>query len=217
MLNPVPQHLNSLNLIEISQALVNVEHFIFFGTLLGITRDGDIIPNDDDIDIYVDINLKKELIQALTEYGFNVDERIYPNQSNDFLQLQVQRENISTFIDFYLFDKSHANFIVDRWNFSGDTDNHYNAMHVPKSLIFPLKKYTYKNNEISIPAYPEELCIFLYGKSWRTPLKKGKQHFTLILKNRPVVVEGFFGKLFFLIIKVYQRIKSRLYRFLHAS
>lgn len=216
MLTPVPQHLNSLNLIEISKALVNVEHFIFFGTLLGIARDGDIIPNDDDIDIYVDINLKKELIQALTEYGFNIDDKKHPNLTNYFLQLQIERENIFTYVDFYFFDQSHSNFIVDKWNFSGDIDNYYNAMNIPKNLIFPLKKYIYKNNEISIPAYPEELCSFLYGKSWRTPLKKGKQYFTLILKNRPVIVKGFSGKLIFLITKTYQRMQSKLYRFFNS-
>lgn len=216
MQKPVPQELNSLNLLEISRALYKIEHFIFFGTLLGIVRDGDIIPNDDDIDIYVDINLKKELINALTENGFNVDERTYPNLSNYFLQLQIKRENILTYVDFYFFDQSHPNFIVDKWNFYGDIDNHYNAIHVPKNLIFPLKKYIYKNNEISIPAYPEQLCGFLYGKGWKIPLKKGEQYFTLIIKNRPVIVEGFFGKLFFLITKAYQRMKSRLYRFFNS-
>tara|TARA_Y100000389_G_scaffold185854_1_gene205642 strand:+ start:2718 stop:3371 length:654 start_codon:yes stop_codon:yes gene_type:complete len=217
MLHPVPQHLNSLNLVEISQALANVEHFIFFGTLLGIARDGDIILNDDDIDIYVDINLKKDLIQALTEYGFNVDDKIWPNLSNYFLQLQIERENILTYVDFYFFEQPHPNFIIDKWNFSGDIDNPYNAMHVPKNLIFPLKKYIYKNNEISIPAYPEQLCSFLYGRGWKIPLKKGKQYFTLIIKNRPVIVKGFFGKLLFLITKPYQRMKGRLYRFFNFS
>ena len=30
-----------------------IEHFIFFGTLLGIVRDGQPIDGDDDIDFYV--------------------------------------------------------------------------------------------------------------------------------------------------------------------
>ena len=30
-----------------------IEHFIFFGTLLGLTRDGMPIKGDDDIDFYV--------------------------------------------------------------------------------------------------------------------------------------------------------------------
>jgi len=216
MLNPVPQHLNSLNLVEISLALANVEHFIFFGTLLGIARDGDIIPNDDDIDIYVDINSKKDLIHALTEHGFNVDVKTYPNLSDYFLQLQIERENILTYVDFYFFEQSDPNFIVDKWNFSGDFDNHYSEMHVPKNLIFPLKKYIYKNHEISIPAHPEQLCIFLYGKGWKIPLKKGKQYFTLIIKNRPVIAKGFSGKLIFLITKTYQRMQSKLYRFFNS-
>ena len=41
---------NENNLIYFSKLFINVEYFIFFGTLLGITRDKGLIDGDDDID-----------------------------------------------------------------------------------------------------------------------------------------------------------------------
>ena len=205
MFKPVPQHLNSQNLIEISAALSGIEHFIFFGTLLGIARDGDIIPNDDDIDIYVDMNFRLEAISALSKNGFNILEGDHPNNSNYFLQLIIERENILTYVDFYFFDSSDKNYIIDKWNFIGKINSSAHEMHVPKDLIFPIKSYDYMNNKISIPANMKELCLFLYGKKWSEPLKKGRQYSTVILNHKPKIYTGFFGRVFVSIIEWYRK------------
>ena len=210
MLKPIPQHLNSLNLIEISKALMKVEHFIFFGTLLGIVRDGDIIPNDDDIDLYVDIKYRSKLIKELSNAGFVVNENIYPNFSKYFLQLQIPREDLITYVDFYFFDSSQEKYISEKWNFSGRIDNFYNEMHIPKELIFPLKKFPYKDIQLSIPSKPNELCALLYGKEWRIPLDKNKHYTTAIINNKPVILKGYFGKLFLRFLNFFQLIKRKI-------
>ena len=46
---------NFLNLKFFSKIISKIEHFVFFGTLLGLVRDGNLIENDDDIDFYVNI------------------------------------------------------------------------------------------------------------------------------------------------------------------
>jgi phosphorylcholine metabolism protein LicD len=46
---------NRDNLITISKLLEDIDYFIFFGTLLGLTRGQDLIEGDDDIDIFVPI------------------------------------------------------------------------------------------------------------------------------------------------------------------
>ena len=205
MIEKVPQHLNSQNLIEISAALSGVEHFIFFGTLLGIARDGDIIPDDDDIDIYVDMNFRQEAIAALSKNGFNILEGDFPNISNHFLQLIIERENILTYVDFYFFDNSNENYISDKWNFTGKINRSAHEMHVPKDLIYPIKSYNYKNKKISIPANIGKLCIFLYGEKWSQPLQKGTQYSTVIINHKPKILTGWFGRIFCSIIELYRR------------
>jgi hypothetical protein len=189
---------------------MKVEHFIFFGTLLGIVRDGDIIPNDDDIDIYVDIKYRSKLIKELSNAGFFVNENIYPNFSNYFLQLQIPREDLITYVDFYFFDSSQAKYISEKWNFSGRIDNFYNEMHIPKELIFPLKKFLYKDIQLSIPSKPNEVCAFLYGNEWRIPLNKNKHYTTAIINNKPVILKGLLGKSFLKFLNFFQLIKKKL-------
>lgn len=200
MQKAVPKELNFLNLLEITKAISGIDHFIFFGTLLGIIRDDDIIPHDDDIDIYVDIDLKKDLILALEGKGFNVDETKYPNLTEFFLQLKIQRGSIQTYVDFYFYDSSDQNFIVEKWNFKGDVENNYENIHIPKNLIFPLQRYSFKKIELTIPAKPKEVCAFLYGNKWNIPLKKETQYFTAMILNRPFIFYGRIG--FFLVKKI---------------
>ena len=210
MLKPIPQELNSINLIEITKALNEVEHFIFFGTLLGIVRDGDIIPNDDDIDIYVDIKYRNKLIKELINAGFFVDEDTYPNLSEYFLQLQIPREDLITYVDFYFFDSSEDKYISEKWNFSGMIDSSYNEIHIPKELIFPLKKFFYQDIQLSIPSKPNEVCAFLYGNEWRIPLNKNKHYTTTVINNKPVILKGFFGKSFLKFLNLFRLIKKKL-------
>ena len=44
----------------ISKLLEKYSPFIFYGTLLGITRERSLIKNDDDVDILVDFKYKKK-------------------------------------------------------------------------------------------------------------------------------------------------------------
>ena len=44
---------NFSNLLFFTQLLDKIEHFVFFGTLLGLVRENNLIEGDDDIDLYV--------------------------------------------------------------------------------------------------------------------------------------------------------------------
>ncbi|MDA7714540.1 LicD family protein, partial [Candidatus Pelagibacter sp.] len=60
------QKQNLENLLEISHKIKNIEYFIFYGTLLGITRDNSIIKGDDDVDFMVSYNSKKLLLKKMS-------------------------------------------------------------------------------------------------------------------------------------------------------
>ena len=57
------QKQNFDNLLKVSYSIKNIEYFIFYGTLLGITRDDSIIKGDDDVDFMVSYNSKKILLK----------------------------------------------------------------------------------------------------------------------------------------------------------
>ena len=57
------QNLNFQNLIFISKIIKDIEHFIFYGSLLGIIRDQNIIKNDDDVDFLINHKFKKVVLK----------------------------------------------------------------------------------------------------------------------------------------------------------
>ena len=61
------QELNFQNLISVSPLLKNIEYFIFYGTLLGIIRENNIIKGDDDIDFLVNHKFKKTLLGSICD------------------------------------------------------------------------------------------------------------------------------------------------------
>ena len=64
---------NFLNLKFFSKIISKIEHFVFFGTLLGLVRDGNLIEGDDDIDFYVNIHVMSYgLLAYLTLIKFTI-------------------------------------------------------------------------------------------------------------------------------------------------
>ena len=57
---------NRANLVLVSKLLEDIDHFVFFGTLLGITRELDLIDGDDDIDILAPIEKRDVVIQKIS-------------------------------------------------------------------------------------------------------------------------------------------------------
>ena len=89
MFVPVSVEYNRANLNYIATFLRKnkIPYFIFFGTLLGITRDNDIIKNDDDVDIYINIKDRDKLFSVINETEFEIDYTSPQNQTKFFLQI----------------------------------------------------------------------------------------------------------------------------------
>ena len=199
---------NSLSQASMKQALVKfsielqknkIEHFIFFGTLLGLIRDGKPILGDDDVDFYVNKIHYNKIKDLLTSLVFKLDYSRSPNRTKHFIQVDSHLNNIQIRVDFYFYDSNtDENFLLEPWNFLGKPNDKNNILKVPKPLVFPLKVKSFEGTEVFIPQYSEIVCEFLYGKNWSIPAKKKNEYIITIIGGRPFITRNKFnfGKIF---------------------
>ena len=190
MESPVSKELNLRNLEVIEQALPTYwEHFIFYGTLLGYHREGDIIENDDDLDIMIERKHEKDLINLIINYTpFDIS-----IHREHIVQLSRVLDGVRTYVDIYFYDNIfEQDFIVDQWNTSctpistasGEVCRRGIPLKIPKDIIFPITNGLMKNIPLRIPNNPEECCRYVYGESFMTPSHKHSGGYFEILKPK---------------------------------
>ena len=189
---------NFSNLIFIEKIIHKLEHFVFFGTLLGLVRDKNLIKNDDDIDILVNFKDRDRLIKILKKNSIIVDFNLSVNKEKCFLQVKRTINNKNCIIDFYFYEVSPDNsYIIEKWNFHANPGKSSTHLRIPKIFTHPIKKIKIKSYKFSLPAQPEYLCEFLYGKYWRKKLKKDVDYEVIVFEGKPVLFslkKNFFGK-----------------------
>jgi len=180
----VDKKYNLKNLKDMSSHLEDIEYFIFFGTLLGYHRNNDIIEWDDDIDFYVNINHKNDIINILVTLNLDISiDHPY------FVQGTRVIDNIRTYVDFYFYENSpDKDYILERWNFHGQSDNEVSHLHIPKNYIYPISEGKMGNIDFKVPNNIESCCKFLYGEKYNFPLKKGIDYVISCNNNKPVII-----------------------------
>ena len=196
MINPVPIQLNLNNLRDVFSRISDLEAFVFFGTLLGYQREGNIIVSDDDVDIYINARNYTNLLDALSESDFEVKtmpHKKWYHWSRTPLIVQAMRVQNGTesFVDFYLYNDEAFDYLEEKWNFQGKWRDVKTAIHIPKNLIFPLLEVKMQGINIRIPAKSQEVCAFLYGPGWQTPALKGEDYVMEIIDHVPKFCEKF--------------------------
>ena len=59
-----------------------------------------------------------------------------------------------------------------------------------------------------MPAEPEEVCSYLYGKNWKKPLKKRTEYYIAIFNNKPLTLYGFSGRVAYKLISLVNDFKN---------
>lgn len=190
MLQSVKRRYNRQNLVAACSALRSIAPFAFFGTLLGLTRDDDIIKGDDDVDLYIDARDRDTASALLRAVGFEIVEGVWPNNTPHFLQATRILGRTKTFVDIYCYEnRQESPWIIDRWNFIGRTDNPEHHLCVDKDLVFPLRSKRIFGTEVLIPRRPAKCCRYLYGPTWREKISKQNGGYSVvILDNRPHIL-----------------------------
>jgi len=181
------QQINKRNLLQVVAALdkEKINYCPAYGTMLGLSRDGDIIEGDDDIDFWVPAEEFDSAIAAMQSAGYCVYERWY--KTNIFTQFRGAIDGVQVLCDIYFYNNASDKFIADKWNFWGQHQLPEASLFLPKELMFPLQKITYEGVEISFPRYPENLCEYIYGKRYKEKMPKSKYKVTF-QDNIPVVI-----------------------------
>lgn len=206
----VSQEVNKENLAYFCSILDGIEYFVFFGTLLGLVRDKNLIEGDDDIDFYVPASERARLISRLADNGFSIDLKQPPNNTPFFLQVRRYIFNTEVLADFYLFERSGGEFLIDRWNYSGRSSQDNNALYVPSNLIYPIKKANFNGKCVNMPNKAVELCEFLYGSKWGERLQKGVAYRTIIWRNRPLILTGRFSLMKYKMLSLIKKLRRIL-------
>lgn len=189
---------NFTNLVFIDKIIHKLECFVFYGTLLGLVRDKNLIKNDDDIDILINLKDRDKLIEILKKNSVIVDFNLSVNKEKCFFQVKRTINNRNAIIDFYFYEVSPDNYyIIEKWNFHSDPGNLSKHLRIPKIFTHPIKRVKIKSHKFNLPAQPEYLCEFLYGKYWRKKLNKDSDYKVIVFDGKPVLFnlkKNIFGK-----------------------
>jgi phosphorylcholine metabolism protein LicD len=186
------------NLCYFINLIQDFEYFIFFGTLLGLTRENNIIDGDDDIDFYVNEKHRDNLIEILKSNSIEVNKTLHTNRDKSFLQVVRIHNNKAYLIDFYFYDgDTDEDYIIEKWNYQGMPHIPSKHLKIPKIFIYPLQNKTFNNFNINFPSKPKILCEFLYGPEWKKKINKDTEYTVKVINNKPVyfrIKKSFFGR-----------------------
>lgn len=166
---------------SVCRALDGVDYWIDYGTLLGVIRDGDVLPWDSDVDVTVPI-------EALDDAYHQLEQRLPARYS--VVRCAVGRpchtiheaiwspwwrfHQLTGLYRLLVTDsQSGLNCDVMRTVSPDPSTIHQNrslpSYKVERADIFPLQHWTLAGQHVNVPHRPETLLERIYGEDWRTP------------------------------------------------
>lgn len=160
--------ISTANLLDCHTILskYNVDYNIIFGTLLGIYRDGSLIPYDSDVDIGINSQSIDNLINALPSL-INIGFEVIRYKPQDGI-LSIIRNG--DYVDLYIFITDSTSicrcgpYPINTADFKSDSTIKF------KNVLLP----TISN--------PESFFRLYYGRDWKTPISG--LHGTIANRNR---------------------------------
>ena len=183
MINGVPFEYEAVNLSAIGAPAMSFEQargilmktkqlldkqgitfWLHYGTLLGAIREHSFIAHDYDVDIMTEQHdALLAAIPALNEAGLRlirVDEGLLYSFAYNGVYIDVDI-------------KSKAPFPLNLWYYK------LNGNLVPKYLMTGLQQIEFLGEKFNIPANPEKLLKYYYGRTWRIPIKGKEGTYTI--------------------------------------
>ena len=151
-----------------------IKIYFVYGTLLGALREHSFISHDYDIDVYTD--QYDELLKNVPEL-YKKGLKLCRVQENKLLSFSYN----GFYLDIYI--KKDAPF---PWIWCKQIGHDI----LPAKLVNGSEEIDFLGGKFLVPANPEKLIVFFYGKTWRTPIK-GKHAKSSII---PIHIWRYFAK-----------------------
>ncbi len=160
----------------------------FFGTALGLARNGNVIDGDDDIDLTCEVEVldaATKIIQDNFSVALMVD-MIDPISRAGARSFVLRFSDGLIHLDLYTFiilQGSHI-FPVHWRDQRGEPDK---WLHVPSKLAVAFRGWGQKKFGPQDQCQMAKLCEFLYGPQWRTPLRKNIDYIHSVDQGTPKI------------------------------
>jgi|688.fasta_scaffold658300_1 hypothetical protein len=173
---------------ELSKIIIPAGGFPFFGTLLGLTRNGMMIQGDDDIDFACDSNMLFTIV-VLIESNFNVLTQldIVDHETGaGAISMVLKFDDNLVHLDIYSYI-SNDSFCIFPVHWTDQRSVVENWLKVPAELIDACRKYLLiKSSDFKITDL-EELCGYLYGNRWKESLRKNVDYVHILKDGVPFI------------------------------
>jgi len=136
---------------------LGVDYCVAGGTLLGLFRDGEFLPKEHDIDIY--IYSEKYIFEIIRKMPFDVMVVATNDLIGAFTQLCFLDRRSNTFFDIWIYRDEDEYMVSHMWT---------GTFRLPKSIIQNRTTLNVDGREYPVPE-PEEYCCYWYGKDYRKP------------------------------------------------
>ena len=153
----------------------DIQYWLEGGTLLGIRREGRLLPWDNDIDISMMVSQSDKLesfYSALKKNGYRVKSRTFDKNSSYFKQGNLRMIKIR---ERRFFGLIKGTVCLDVFIKYRNEDNSYweidnKTKFVPSKFYNDFKTISFKNHDYLIPELTDEYLTYRYG-NWETPVK----------------------------------------------
>jgi hypothetical protein len=171
-----PPDARQLGLEKYAKIVHQFGGYPFFGTALGIIRNGSVLPQDDDVDFILPFSSRKKLIDKLVQ-----ESSIRFKLVTDWIvQTSFTESREEILLDFYFFWDEGPDVRLP-WNFYGTPWRPETHLLVPKRILSELVTSSSGN----FVASGDSIARYLYGDRWTEPMTKGIDYEIRLMKNRP--------------------------------
>jgi phosphorylcholine metabolism protein LicD len=203
--------------LEVVKLLQNSQCTPFFGTLLGIVRDGRLIDGDDDIDFICELN-HLEFISSIIRSNFRVVlevDTLDGKSRAGTRSFVLMHDDSLVHLDIYAYQIVEGScFFPSHWVDSRNDRSGW--LRVPELYINQLQDLDF--SKLGQPVIrAESICEYLYGSTWNTKSRKRIDYIHGLKNGVPFVrktksFEKLSGYLYLIYSNGYWRLKQFVFR-----